>query len=70
MKLKVQLIENETKLAISNLNSDTQFILPYNEELSYIKNIVTALGSKYGVVEYCSQDDGDYITLKELKEKL
>jgi hypothetical protein len=66
MNLEVN-INEKNNLIIKNIDADTAYILPYQENLSYFENVLRAIGdSKYGVVNFVAKKNYDLFVVKEL----
>ena len=64
--MKIEVKDNGEKLNIKMVETKTNIIVPYDEEKSYIKNILNFF-PKFGVVDYIQGKNKDILELKELK---
>ena len=67
MELEVSMDEDTNNLSIKNRATGTIYSLPYQDSLSYFKNVLRAMGgSKYGIVNFVAKKDYDLFVVKEL----
>jgi len=64
--MKIRVRDYGEKFEIENVETKTKFKLFYDNDKSYIKNILSCLPNM-GIVEYISYEKYDEFELKELK---
>ena len=68
MELEVT-IKDVNNLVIKNRKSGTIYITQHKKELSYFKNVLSATGYKYGVIDFVTKEECDLFTLAPIFKK-
>ena len=64
--MKIEVKDSGKNLNIKMVETSTTVVVPYDDDKSYIKNILTFF-PKFGVIDFVQGDKKDTLELKELK---
>ena len=64
--MKIEVRDFGKKIEVKVVKTDSKIIVPYDDNKSYMKNILSIF-PKFGVVEFIQGENKDTLELKELK---